>query len=333
MKQFFKFSLAYVFFAMAILYVFRENPGAQVIDALARTAFTLIAFVKYLPYFIGGFIVLYLAGRQFLSKNTMSEMGWALGGCLLFSAAFTFMKTSLPYVFPFYADPLFAHIDSALHGGIDPWVLTHSLAAYINPNFVSVLYFAIWGLPAAFFPFILAFCDHNAQRKLRYLILFAFVWIGLGNVLAYLGASVGPVYYDQLLGTDRFGDLITALQTSGVTDTHLGMVQSGLWFVYSEHSQAAGSGISAFPSVHNGIATLVMLYLFERSKWLAPIGIAFSAAILFASVYVGWHYAIDGYVSIILVTAAWFGLKKWRPYVPAVNPKTALTPEFEGALA
>ena len=333
MKRFFIFSLAYFIFAMAILYVFRENPGYQVWDAGRRTAKTLIAFVKYLPYIIGGFIVLYLISRQLLSKKTLAEMGWAFGGCLMFSAGFTFMKTSLPYIIPFHADPLFADIDKSLHGGVDPWIFTHSFSAYINPDMVSVLYFGIWGLPAAFFPFLLAAADHDVQRKTRFMLLFAFVWIGLGNVLAYAGASVGPIYYDRLLGTDRFPDLITALQTSGITDTHLGMVQFGLWKVFSEHSQMVGSGISAFPSVHNGIATLVMLYLFERSKWLAPIGVAFSAAILFASVYVGWHYAIDGYFSIIAVTAAWWGLRKVSPYAPATNAKQERTPDIEGAMA
>lgn len=320
-------------FAMAILYIFRENPGYQVWDAGRRTAKTLIAFVKYLPYIIGGFIVLYLISRHLFSKKTLSEMGWAFGGCLFFSSGFTFMKTSLPYIIPFYADPLFADVDKALHGGVDPWVWTHSFSHLINADMVSLLYFGIWGLPAAFFPFLIAATDNDPQRKARFLLLFAFVWIGLGNVLAYLGSSVGPVYYDRLLGTDRYPDLIVALQTSGITDTQIGIVQFGLWKVFTEHTQMVGSGISAFPSVHNGVATLVMLYLFERSKWLAPVGVLFCAAILFASVYVGWHYALDGYVSIILVTGAWFALRKWSPYAPAAKLKEVREPEMEGALA
>ncbi|MEM9584519.1 MAG: phosphatase PAP2 family protein [Pseudomonadota bacterium] len=333
MKRFFLYSVAYLMCATAVLFLFREHPNYQIWDAGRRTAKTMIAFVHYLPYIIGGFIVLYLISKQLFSKKTLAEMGWAFAGCLVFSSAFTFMKTSLPYIIPFYADPLFADIDKALHGGVDPWVFTHSFAQYLNADLISVLYFAIWGLPAAFFPFLLAATDNDANRKARFLLLFGFVWIGLGNFLAYMGSSVGPVYYDRLIGGERFADLILALETSGITGTHIGTVQYGLWKVFTEHTQMVGSGISAFPSVHNGVATLVMLYLWERSKWLAPVGIAFSAAILFASVYVGWHYAIDGYVSIILVTAVWYGLRKALPDGKTAPSKPCKTPELEGALA
>jgi len=332
MKRFFILSLAYLFVAMAVLYIFRENPGYQIWDALRRTAKTLINFVHYLPYLIGGFIVIFLTSRQFLSRETAREVGWAFGGCLVFSAAFTFMKTSLPYVVPFYADPFFADLDKLMHGGIDPWVLTHAVADYLNADAVSFIYFFVWGLPAAFFPIIIAMCDHDKERKARFMILFVFVWIGLGNVMAYAGASVGPVYYDLLLGTERFTDLTLALETSGVKDSHLGMVQNGLWKVYVDYGQMVGSGITAFPSVHNGVATLTMLYLWERSRWLAPVGISFCAVILFLSVYVGWHYALDGYASILLVTGAWWVLHK-RDSRASSAAKAQQTPEREAALA
>jgi hypothetical protein len=210
---------------------------------------------------------------------------------------------------PFYADETFAALDKALHGGVDPWIWTHQFAPYISPALVATLYFIIWGFPAAFFPFVLAVSDSDNARKARFLSLFAFVGIGLGYVVALISSSVGPVYYDRLLGTERFTDLIAALQSSGIATGKIGMVQDGLWRVYSEFSQSAGSGISAFPSVHVGIATLTMLYLCERSKWLAPLGITFLAAIQFSSVYIGWHYAIDGYFSFFAVTGVWAALR------------------------
>jgi hypothetical protein len=235
-----------------------------------------------------------------------------MAGCLIFSAAFTLVKTSIPSILPFYADPFFADLDRALHGGIDPWVWTHQWAGSINVDAVATLYFIIWGFPAAFFPLILALSDSDDARKKRFLILHCFVWIGLGNVIALGGSSVGPVYYDRLLGTDRFSDLSLALQgTSAVAGSHIGLVQDELWRVYSEHGQVIGSGISAFPSVHNGVATLATLYLIERSRWLAPVGLIFSAAILFASIYVGWHYALDGYFSILAVTLVWYLQRVW----------------------
>lgn len=333
MRRFFYFSLGYVLVAAALLFIFRENPAFQIVEAGRRSARTMIAFVNYLPYIAAAFLVLYVLSKQLLSRKALTEMAWALGGCLLFATAFNFVKTSLPYIIPFYADPFFAELDKALHGGVDPWVFTHYISDIISPDMVSLLYFGIWGLPAVFFPFLIAMTDNDEARKSRFLILYGFVWIGLGNVLAYAGSSVGPIYYDLLLGGDRFAGLTEALQSSQITDSQIGAVQFGLWKVYTEHTQMIGSGISAFPSVHNGVAAVVMLYLWERSKWLAPIGVTFCAAILFASVYVGWHYAIDGYASIILVAAAWLGIRKMPTLRPTENPTKTQTPEIEGVIA
>ncbi|WP_298293600.1 phosphatase PAP2 family protein [uncultured Litoreibacter sp.] len=311
MKRFFLFSVTYLVLAMIILFMFRDAPVTQLVDSVARTKDTVSAFVKYFPYLAVALGAIFLATRQFANKNMAKEAAWAFAGCLIFSTAFTFVKTSMPYIQPFYADVLFANWDKALHGGVDPWVWTHKFAPYISEKAVATLYFIIWGLPAAFLPFIIAATDNDEARKRRFVILYCFVWIGLGNVVALLGSSVGPVYYDRLLGGERFADLIGALGSSGIVGGKIGVVQDGLWRIYSEYSQSIGSGISAFPSVHVGVSTLTMLYLCERSKWLAPVGIAFLAAIQFCSVYIGWHYAIDGYFSFAAVLGVWFGLRIW----------------------
>ena len=306
MRKFCLFSLAYLAIAMVVLVIFRENPYLQLIDGARRSYELMTAFVKYMPFLLGAVAVLLLIARQFVGLSALREALWALLACLLFSTAFTFLKTSIPYIVPFWADPLFADLDKWLHFGQDPWVWTHAFASWIPADWVSFLYLIVWGLPAVFFPFLLALIDTDAERIKRFLVLHAFVWIGLGNILATVFSSVGPIYFDRLLGTERFSDFAGAIVASGIAETRLGQVQVGLWKVYAEFSQTVGSGISAFPSVHNGVATLVMLYLFERARPLAPIGVIFCVSILFCSVYNGWHYALDGYVSIILVSMVWW---------------------------
>lgn len=321
MKRFFFFALAYLALAVAILFIFRDAPGTQVWDGMRRISKTMISLAYYLPYMLGGLIVAMLAGVRFINRTTLKELGWALAGSLIFATAFVFVKTSIPYVVPFYADPFFAELDKAMHGGVDPWVAAHKLAPFLNPQIVNALYISVWGLPAAFFMLILAGCDPDPVRRNRFTVLYVFVWIGLGNVLAFAGSSVGPIYYDRLLGTDRFPELLAALSDSGISATQLGEIQAGLWHIYTRYDQMIGGGISAFPSVHNGMATVVMLYMWERSRWLAPLGAVFCTAILFCSVYVGWHYALDGYVSIILVAGLWWGLRRRNARTTATTRK------------
>lgn len=311
MRNFFLFSVFYAVFAVVLLFFTREQPIVQLFDAVERTKNALSALWRTLPYLAAALGVLIVMTRQFVGRDVAKQAALALSGSLIFAAAFTFVKTSQPYVVPFYADPFFAQIDRALHGGVDPYVLTHQFAAWLPSEAISTLYFMLWAIPAVFFPLILALSDSDTSRKARFLVLFGFVWIGLGNIAAYLGSSAGPIYYDRLLETARFPGLLTALDASGIAASQIGTVQDGLWQVYFEQAQAIGSGISAFPSVHNAVATLIMLYLFERSKWLAPIGIAFCAAILFCSVHIGWHYAIDGYFSILAVTSVWWLQRKF----------------------
>ena len=70
-----------------------------------------------------------------------------------------------------------------------------------------------------------------------------------------------------------------------------------------------GAAISAFPSMHVAVATIWAIYMTERSWFFAPVAIGFAVTILFLSVYTGWHYAVDGYVSIAVILAIYAAVR------------------------
>ncbi len=290
----------------------REDPMAQFADILNRGKWAIRTVVSALPFIAAGFAALYYFSRSFGGKKLLIEATWAFAACFAFTAAFTFIKSAMPFFVPFYADTFFADLDKVMHGGVDPWIYTHRYADILTVEVTKTFYFAIWSMPALFFPFLLALFDRDPVRKRTYLQLFSFTWIGLGNVAAYATASVGPLYYDRLLGTDRFAGLIQSMQNIGFQDSLIGTIQQGLWDNYVDGAQTVGSGISAFPSVHVAVATMLMLYLFDRSKYLVPIGAAYLAIIMVLSVHLGWHYAVDGYFSVAAVTLAWAALWRWN---------------------
>jgi hypothetical protein len=123
----------------------------------------------------------------------------------------------------------------------------------------------------------------------------------LGDIPFVDGTSLSRCH----VGGDRFDALHTALATFGIKSSFVGLIQGYLWNSYETHSLIMGTGISAFPAVHLAIATTMALYLLERSRLLAPIGLLFVAIIQFLSVYTGYHYAIDGYSSILAVVGFW----------------------------
>ncbi len=299
--------------------VFRDNPLdllGRIFEALPGSLALFMDLAWWvMPVFAGMFVL--APWRTLVAR--LPQAITAIFLCTLFFLVFTLIKTSLPYAVGFWADPLMARLDQALHFGTSPWVLAHRYADWVNLKWAGNIYFGFWLVPALYTPVLLILFDDDAARKKRFLLLYFFVWIGLGNVLALAFMSAGPVFYDRLLDSDTFSGLTAALKASGVRDSGIGMAQERLWHIYATGSQEAGSGISAFPSVHIGMVTLLALYLGERSRWLALPGAVMVGVFVFLSVFLGWHYAVDGYASIIAVSLAWWGLRRYerRPGKPA----------------
>ncbi|WP_431319910.1 phosphatase PAP2 family protein [Rhizobium sp. YTU87027] len=68
-------------------------------------------------------------------------------------------------------------------------------------------------------------------------------------------------------------------------------------------------GHLAFPSVHVGLIALNAFFAAEVSRRLGIIAFSYTAFVIASSVYLGWHYAIDGYASLLVVGLGHFALK------------------------
>ena len=312
MKLFFRIVVLYVIVSFAITAFMRDLTVDLVVEAgIATMQFATVivsASSRMLPVFA---IVPFIIGwRSFVTNIHL--VVYAILGSIFLQLGFTFFKSTIPMIVPFYADPWFANFDQWLHGGYDPWELVHWAGQYLPVDRLLPAYLWIWSIPAVALILIIAVTDRDQARTIRFVVLYLACWLVLGNVIALAGSSVGPVYYDALLGGDRFAGLHAALAESDITNTSIGRIQKFLWAAYAERGVALGSGISAFPSVHVGIATITALYLAERSRWLAVPGYAFLAVILFLSVYTGYHYAIDGYFSILFIVGLWVALRRMQ---------------------
>lgn len=279
--------------------------------AVSRSAMLLWQTGKY--FLIGilvGLIALVLTVEKSELRARLPVIGLAIGASVFIHAGFTILKNTMSFITPYFADPFFANVDRVLHFGVDPWVIAHWIGDYLPTNLMIYSYLTIWALPAFALPVIIALTDDDRARMVRTLTLYAVAWVFVGNVLAFSGLSVGPVYFDRLLGGDQFAGLTVALVESGVTASSIGTTQRALWEIYSGQSALIGSGISAFPSVHVAIATVAAIYMCERSKWLVPLAAMFLFFTFYLSVFTGYHYAVDGYVSMIVIFGLWWLLKR-----------------------
>lgn len=223
----------------------------------------------------------------------------------VFLCVFSSMKQMLTDAVPFWADPLLADVDAALHGG-DPWRLTRAALPLALLPALEKAYLACWGIAVIGGTVLALFHPRLQRHRTRYVWATLLIWTVLGNLVAGILMSAGPVFYDEITGdTERFSDLNVYINTYA----HQQWVQDLVWRSYSGvQPGVVGGGISAFPSMHVASTTLCAILLWQFGGWARWAGVAFASVILFGSVHLGWHYAVDGYFSILATIGIWKAL-------------------------
>lgn len=204
---------------------------------------------------------------------------------------------------PFYLDGLLADLDVSLHGG-NPGEMLHALLPDEAAYPILVLYGPVWAC-LWFGVFIFASLQPDDALRDRFFWTMTISFILLGTLLATALSSVGPIFYERVYEVDRFAGLVAQLETSIAGDA-MASLSDFLFRNYSEDGARFGTGISAMPSVHLLVVTLNACFLGSVNRLLGVLSWVYVACILAGSVYLGWHYALDGYVSITVVSFVWW---------------------------
>ncbi len=259
-----------------------------------------------------GFRLVY-SRKRLASMAATSLLFMALS---VFMGSFTTLKTwmfSLHGRFPY--DVTQADIDAALHGGADPWtLLTPLLENDAAMAFVSWNYSHLFFLLVFIAVFQIARDPRPSTERTRALWTFLLVWIVVGNIFAATFLSAGPVYYGAVTGDQaRFSGLLALLNSGPGAESGAAVYHDYLWSLHLSGKTTFASGISAFPSVHVGLAAFLAVVAWERGRVLGAVAAVYAAVIAVSSVALAWHYAIDGYAALAIVlvihlmlkTAAW----------------------------
>ncbi|HYG26462.1 MAG TPA: phosphatase PAP2 family protein [Caulobacteraceae bacterium] len=295
----------------------------------------------YYPRWIGGLITvaLYIVaaigirslfdkepGRYLISTLKSLAAPQYLAGLLLFMTlalyhgVFTSMKTMLTDFTPFHWDPFLANLDAAIHGR-DAWLWLRFLEPVTS--ILRPIYGDTWFLLIALIGLLVCTWPRLREVRSQYIWTFLLAWSVLGNFLAGVFMSGGPIFYQRLVGDDRFAGIARHLETlPGVNPER--MYPNILWTAYTEDRSGFGTGISAFPSMHLSMATLFVLFAFRVDRRLGFAMLAYLVVIMAGSVHLGWHYGVDGYFSIAATVLIWKAVG-WAQRMPAMQWGTPAT--------
>ncbi len=223
----------------------------------------------------------------------------------IFFSIYSSIKSAIPLINPFYFDKNAASIDLAIHG-TEPWRILHYIFGSVAATWsIGVIYILWLPITCAALAIALFFLDDCKLRD-QFIATQLLAWGVLGSLVGTTLSSVGPCYFEYFYGSDQFAELMRQLDA---IDQHAPLLsrstQEYLITAYRTAEPGLGTGISAFPSLHVGTATVVCLFAWGFGPFWKVAGILFVATILVGSVHLGWHYAIDGYASVLAVVLIW----------------------------
>ncbi len=241
--------------------------------------------------------------------------GWLVVAMLLSGVTLPLFQLFKQVVLPlrgFPLDPVLATLERQILFGHDAWEITHALFGSVRATQLFDACYAIW-LPLMFaFPPVIVMAIANVRLRARLLACWLASWVVIASLGAWLLGSAGPIYYNALVGPNPgFAALQIELARLGAAAQANGQVIAAIDFQamllrqMQSGALASAGGISAMPSMHVAMATLMAIAAF---RFVRPVGFVFATyavLIWIGSIHLGWHYAIDGVVGAAMMLGLW----------------------------
>lgn len=230
----------------------------------------------------------------------------ALTILITFMPFFSQLKAMIPLINDYAWDAAFIAWDRALFFGLDAWQILQPLLGYPPITAMMAFLYHAWILLIYLGTLYLLF--YRAAKTVRrpYLVGYLLIWTVIGGAMATLFASVGPCFLGPIMGDQTFAGQMDYLQGANrqipVMTLH---VQDLLLEGYRADNRGLGSGITAMPSMHVAMAMLFWLAMRRVSPAAGRFFALFTVLIWLGSIHLGYHYAVDGLVSVIATAILW----------------------------
>ena len=185
--------------------VVSERSIGEVLSAKRGAWILQLALIPPMFYVFWLYICCFRRGIRRPTKAVSGMLyrnrGWLLRSVILFALlypahqSFLTLKVAIPRLVPFYADDIFIALDRMLFFGQDPWILSHALFGSYT-KLIDTFYYQ-WFMIVTFVTLWATF-SRDPKFQIKASIMQFLVWAMLGNLLATLLSSVGPIFYDRV---------------------------------------------------------------------------------------------------------------------------------------
>lgn len=278
--------------------------------------YTMYVMIFVRPSQLTRYLMIHL--KSYLTPSHLLFVAPVLLLIPLFAATFSYYKSAIPAINSYAWDGFFLRWDYQLHGGNHPWVLLQPVLGYpIVTGGLNFLY-GLWFFVMYGLLILQTFDTRNPALRMRFLLSFVLCWIALGTLCATSFASMGPCFVSD--STGAYDSLVNYLKAANEQVPVRALnTQQMLWDNYQNNRTGMGSGISAMPSMHVAIATLMALFGWQYSR-LAGIALTlYALAIFIGSIHLAWHYALDGYAGALGAGVIWWLVGRWQRNVAPVR--------------
>jgi hypothetical protein len=310
--------------ASNLAHIFSYLLASLIICLVFLTGMYIFAFIRFFRSCRGGFLRRWREATGMLdvaSRGYLEGERWAYAvaavGVTLCDNFFFMTKSMIPIVNPYQNmkwDIDFAAWDKALHFGHYPHEFIIPLINALGLARAVDLIYALWLVVMFMVVGYNIFVDDRLHRRLRFLWCYLLSWVILGTAGAMAFSSVGPLFVHDFFPAEKglYAGLVANFESVGKDIFLFASKTRELLIGWATNDQKFDPNtLSAMPSMHIAIAWLVVLYAKECNRWAFAAAIAFCASIFLGAVYLGFHYAVDAYVSVAVVTALWLLVGKF----------------------
>jgi hypothetical protein len=211
------------------------------------------------------------------------------------TVAYFAIKPAIPLINRHHYDQVLTEVQQKLFDGISPSLWLIHQASGHELQFFDASY-------NMFMPFLAVSLMIAVYAKgLRggvHLSIAQFIGLFVGLIIALIFPTNGPIFEHPATFLPKLADTLSG---------HLAqdLVASARVYHHDPLRAPLLAGIAAMPSYHVFSWACGLLYWRYLPRWVLAIGVLACALDWLSTVALGWHYALDGVVSLLLVYPAW----------------------------